>query len=314
MDIVEGTDLKMYYHLRGAYFRKEFVRALDGVSLNVREGEIFGLVGETGSGKTTIARIMLGLIKPTSGSVKIEGTNIFSMGRKGLRQVRTKIQIIFQDPYSALDPRFKIKQILEEPLKLNHIEYNDEDIKEVMENAGLKPVEDFLGKHPYQLSGGQRQRVLIARAMVLRPKFLIADEPASMLDVSLKAGILNYLKKINNEQNTSMLVISHDIALASYLSQEIAVLYLGKIAERASREEIVKNPLHPYTKILIESVPELGREIGDVPVSSNGLIHQEGQYGCSFYPRCQFATDLCKFKEPILKEISNGHYVACHLY
>lgn len=313
MNIVETQDLRKYFRQRGSYFRKQYTKAVDGVSISVKEGSIFGLVGETGSGKTTVARVLLGLEKPTSGSVKIDGSDIYALKRKDLRQIRTKIQMIFQDPYSALDPRFKIKHIIEEPLKLNNIDFDDSRIINVMEDAGLKPIEDFIGKYPHQLSGGQRQRVLIARALVLEPEILIADEPASMLDVSLKAGILNYLKKINKEQNRSILVISHDISLASYLSQEIAVLYFGKIMEKASREEIINSPQHPYTRLLIESVPELGKEIEDVVVPTGGLTYSEGHYGCSFYPRCQFATDTCRSVEPTLEERSSNHYVACHL-
>ncbi len=314
MYILEATDLKMLYRQRGSYFKKRYIHAVDGVSLSVKEGEIFGLVGETGSGKTTIARILLGLIEPTGGIVKIDGENIFSLKKKDRRKVRLKAQMIFQDPYGALDPRFKVKQILEEPLKLNHIDYDLGMIKEVMDDAGLEPAESYLDKYPHQLSGGQRQRVLIARAIILKPKFLIADEPASMLDVSLRAGVLNYFKKINQERKVSILVISHDIALASYLSHEIAVLYLGKIVERASREEIINNPLHPYTKLLIESVPEIGKDIEKIPIPNEGLIRSEEHFACNFYPRCKFATDVCKIKEPKLTDIGNGHFVACHLF
>lgn len=313
MNILETQDLKKYFRQRGSYLKKQFTKAVDGVSISVEEGKIFGLVGETGSGKTTVARVLLGLEKPTSGSVKIDGSDIYSLKRKDLRHMRTKIQMIFQDPYSALDPRFKIKHIIEEPLKLNNIEYDDSRISKVMEEAGLKPVEDFLGKYPHQLSGGQRQRVLIARALVLEPEILIADEPASMLDVSLKAGVLNYLKKINKEQKRSILVISHDIALASYLSQDIAVLYFGKIVEKGSREEIINTHLHPYTKLLVESVPELGKEIEDVAVPTGGLLNSGGHSGCSFYPRCPLAIDRCKTEEPTLKETSSNHFVSCHL-
>ncbi|MEM3192628.1 MAG: ABC transporter ATP-binding protein [Candidatus Micrarchaeaceae archaeon] len=314
MNIIECKDLKMYYRQRGSYFNKKYVKAVDGVSFDIKEGEIFGLVGETGSGKTTIGRIMLGLIKPTSGLVDYKGVNIFSLRKREMRKVRTEIQMIFQDPYSALDPRFKIKEIIKEPLKLNRVEYDDELITRIMQDAGLTPVEDFKEKYPHQLSGGQRQRVLIARALVIDPKFLIADEPASMLDVSLKASVLNYLKRINSEQKKSMLVISHDIALVRYVSKEIAVLYHGKIFEKASSEEIISNPLHPYTRLLIESVPELGKELDDVMLPNNNKVRVDEKLGCSFYPRCQFATDLCRYQEPVLKEVSNNHYVACHLF
>ncbi|MGC8618423.1 MAG: ABC transporter ATP-binding protein [Thermoplasmata archaeon] len=315
MKILEAQELRKYYRRRGSLLNKKYTKAVDGVSIEIEDGEIFGIVGETGSGKTTVARLIMGLVQPTSGTVKFEGQDLSSLKRKELRRIRTRIQMIFQDPYGALDPRFKIRQIVEEPLKLNHIEYDNEQLTRVMEAAGLKPVEDFSGKYPHQLSGGQRQRVLIARAMVLDPRFLIADEPASMLDVSLKAGILNHLKRINTEQKTTMLVISHDISLASYLSQEIAVLYSGKIVEKASKREIINNPLHPYTKVLIDAVPELGKEIDDVAVPARGADEYiEGQYACSFYPRCKFATDLCRLKEPPLKEVEKNHYVACHLY
>ncbi len=314
MNIIEAIDLKMYYRQRGTYFRKKYIKALNGVSFNIKEGIIFGIVGETGSGKTTIAKILQGLIRPSNGSVKFRDVDIFSLRKKDLRNVRKKIQTIFQDPYGGLEPRFKVKQIIEEPLKLNHIEYDDRFIIDVMEDVGLTPVEDFLEKYPHQLSGGQRQRVLIARAIVLKPEFLIADEPASMLDVSLRAGILNYFKKINKEKGTSMLLISHDIGIVSYLSQEIAVLYRGKIVEKASRDEIINNPLHPYTKLLIESVPETGKDIDEIEISSVESISSEEDYGCSFYPRCKFRTEICKSEEPKLINVGNDHYVRCHLF
>ncbi len=316
MNVVETHDLKKYFRQRGgSYFKKNYIKAIDGVSLNIEEGEIFGLVGETGSGKTTMGRVLLGLTEPTSGTVLIDGADMFDRTRKEMRELRTRIQMIFQDPYGALDPRFKIKNIIAEPLRLNHVEYDFDRIARTMEDAGLRPVEDYLEKYPHQVSGGQRQRILIARALVLDPEFLIADEPASMLDVSLKAGVLNYLKKINREQHRSMLVISHDISLATYLSREIAVLYLGKIVEKATKDEIVNNGLHPYTKLLIESVPELGKDIEDVKLSGQGeLTHgAEELYACSFYPRCKFAKDICKSEDPQLREISSNHYVACHM-
>ncbi|MEM3334332.1 MAG: dipeptide/oligopeptide/nickel ABC transporter ATP-binding protein, partial [Thermoplasmata archaeon] len=219
MYVIEALNVKKYFFIRGSFFRREkkYIKALDGISIKIEKGDIYSLVGETGSGKTTFGRILVGLIPPTEGSVKLNGVDLFSVRKKQLKEMRKKIQIIFQDPYGSLNPRMKIKDIVAEPLKLNKIEFDDDKILRVMEDVGLKPAQDFLNRYPHQLSGGQRQRVAIARALGISPEFIVADEPVSMLDVSIRANFLNLMKEMNRKYQVSMLMITHDISVASYV-------------------------------------------------------------------------------------------------
>lgn len=316
MNIVETEGVKKYYPVRGTIFsrQKRFIKALDGISLNIEKGEIYSLVGETGSGKTTLGKILVGLIPPTEGAVKIDGIDIYSLRKKEIKQLRKKVQMIFQDPYESLDPKYKVKDIIEEPLKFNHIEYSKDRIIELLDFVSLKPPEDFINKYPFQLSGGQRQRVAIARALAISPEFIIADEPVSMLDASIRANFLNILKDMNRNYNLSILMITHDISIASYMGKRISVLYRGKIVEQGSTYEIIKNPLHPYTIALIESIPLIGKRDKEVHIKDEISSNIPVDKGCNFYPRCPFAMDICKEKEPELEVISQNHLVACFLY
>ncbi|MGC8924371.1 MAG: ATP-binding cassette domain-containing protein, partial [Candidatus Micrarchaeia archaeon] len=245
MFIVEAEGIKKYFPVKGSFLKREkkFVKALDGVSLNIDKGEIYSLVGETGSGKTTFGRILIGLIEPTEGTVKIDGVDIFSVSKREMKEIRKRVQIIFQDPYGSLNPRMRVKDTVAEPLKLNRIPYDEGRIARVLEDVGLKPAADFMERYPHQLSGGQRQRVAIARALAISPEFIVADEPVSMLDVSIRANFLNMMRDLNRKYNVSMLMITHDISVASYIGKRISVLYLGKVVESGDKEEIIKNPM-----------------------------------------------------------------------
>jgi len=316
MNIVEAEGVKKYFPVKGSILRREkrFIKALDGVSLSIEKGEIYSIVGETGSGKTTLGRILIGLITPTEGSVKIDNIDIFSIGKSEMREIRKRVQIIFQDPYGSLNPRMRIRDIVSEPLKLNRMEYSTEKIARVMEDVGLKPASDFMDRYPHQLSGGQRQRVAIARALAISPEFIVADEPVSMLDVSIRANFLNMMREMNKKYNVSMLMITHDISVSSYIGRRISVLYLGKVVEQGENDDIIKNPLHPYTRALMEAIATLGKKEKELHIKGEIPNPMDIPKGCRFHPRCPYAMDICREVEPDLVEISNKHSVACHLY
>lgn len=292
------------------------VRAVDGVDFTIRRGESLGLVGETGSGKTTLSRIIGILETPTSGEVRIDGEPVDYKREKTHYKLRDKVQTIFQDPFQSLNPRFSIRRIVSEPLdvmkKRLSNEEKEEKVREALELAELTPVEDYLNKYPHQLSGGQRQRVSIARGLVRHPDILVADEPISMLDVSLRAGILNLLRKLRNETNLSLFYITHDIASARYISDRIMVMYKGQIVESGDTETIMRNPAHPYTLALIlasmgikrGSLDELGDKIFNNPSAIRG--------GCRFSSRCPFSTSKCEEQEPPEVNLGNSHNVRCH--
>ena len=319
MPVVEAVNIKKYFPVKEGFLSSFFkpvkwIKALDGVNIKIGEGEIHAVVGESGSGKTTLGRIMIGLIKPTEGKIYYRGKDIFSLPKNELKSLRREIQIIFQDPYSSLNPRFMVREIIEEPLKLNGIRYDEEDIENALNDVGLIPSKDFIDRYPHELSGGQRQRVAIARAIVIRPKFIVADEPVSMLDVSIKADFLRLMKKLNKEYNIAFLLITHDLSVATYISNRISVLYLGKIVESADSLEIVKNPLHPYTKALFQAIPKLGSMPKEPEIKGEISAPINIPSGCRFHPRCPYAFEKCSLDEPNLHPIREDHLVACHLY
>ncbi len=318
--LVETRDLRKLFPVRKLFRTLGHVHAVDGVNLQIMRGETLGLVGESGCGKTTLGRLILALIKPTSGTVLFDGKDVFKLKGKELLEFRRRAQIVFQDPYSSLDPRMMVFDIIYEPLLVHkrhfHIEDPEEYVVSLLEKVGLK--REHLYRYPHEFSGGQRQRIAIARALALQPEFIVLDEPTSALDVSVQAQILNMLKDLQRSMGLTYLYISHDIATVKYMSDRIAVMYLGKIVELADSQELFEKPLHPYTQALLSAIPEPDVEAkrmktriilkGEVPSPINPPP------GCRFAPRCFKRMDVCDKEEPQLVEVEKGHWVACHLY
>lgn len=315
--IIEVKDLTKHFKVTSKLGTKvDFVKAVNGVSFDVYEGETLGLVGESGCGKSTTGRLILRLIKPTSGDIILEGKNINQISDKELRGIRKDIQVVFQNPYSALDPKMTIADILSEPLSIHKVVHKyqyEQEVKRLLHLVGLN--EKDMRKFPHEFSGGQRQRIGIARAIATRPKFIICDEPVSALDVSVQSQILNLLTDLQSELKVSYLFIAHGLNVIRHMSKKVGVMYLGKIVEIGEVEDIYSNPLHPYTKILLASAP-----IPD-PLNARDKQFVKGEVpspintppGCAFHPRCEYAMDLCKNKTPFLKDAKLGHKVACHL-
>ncbi len=307
--LLKVENLRKYYPVHGLLRKKGFVRAVDGISFGLDKGEVLSLVGESGCGKTTTGRIIVGLERPTEGRIVFEGKEVVDW-----KPIRRFVQMIFQDPYASLNPKMSIGEHLTEPLIVHGFDRDeafDEAIR-MLERVGLTPAEEFYLRFPWQLSGGQRQRVAIARAMILKPKLVVADEPVSMIDVSLRASILNLLMSFKSEYGLSMLFISHDLSVSRLISDGIAVMYLGKIVEMGDVDSVIENPLHPYTKALLSAVPSFEKRIrfeikGDVADPKNP------PKGCRLHPRCPLAKDVCRREEPEMVEVEKNHFVACHL-
>lgn len=318
--VLEVKDLKVHFPVRSGFIRRDTlitIKAVDGVSFDIKKGEILGLVGESGCGKSTLGRAILRLVKPTSGTVNIEGVSFSSMPSKELRKHRPLAQMIFQDPYASLDPRMTVFEILAEPVLGHHNPSAKElkaRIKRYLEICGLSFK--AAKKYPHEFSGGQRQRIAIARALILEPKLVIADEPTSALDVSVQAQILNLLKDIQQEFNLSMLFISHNLAVVRHISDRIAVMYLGKIVETAPKAEIYSGPLHPYTQALVSAVPiadpRKERERSRIVLSGEPPSPKNPPLGCAFNPRCPLVQPRCKEERPTLTTPSQGNWwVSC---
>ncbi len=303
-------------HLK-KYFKSPHgtVKAVDDVSLEIYEGETLALVGESGCGKSTLGRVILNLITPTSGTVNFDGTDITALHGKALRNMRAQMQLVFQDPFSSLDPRFTVGQIIAEPLQNMGLSKQEQQkrVLELMDRVSLQP--EHYNRYPHQFSGGQRQRIGIARALAPNPRLIVCDEPVSALDVSIQAQILNLLKKLQNQSNLTYLFISHDLAVVRYISDRVCVMFLGQICELCSTVEAYEKPLHPYTRMLIDSAPEPDPDFhredrmllqGELPSPVNPPA------GCRFCTRCPFATDVCRTVHPELKEYTPGHFCACH--
>ena len=294
----------------------KIVHAVDSVDLTIYEGETIGVVGESGCGKSTLGRCILQLIRPTAGNVLYRGEDITKLNKEQMRQMRRKMQLIFQDPYASLNPRMTVLELIMAPLEafgIGTMEERVQRVKEIMELVGMP--ENMMNRYPHEFSGGQRQRIVIARALVLNPEFVVCDEPVSALDVSVRAQVLNLIQELKKKKHLTYMFISHDLSVVKYISDRIAVMYLGRIVEIAEKNELYNNPQHPYTKTLLSAIPipdvdnKMKREIltGDVPSPLNPPS------GCYFHTRCKYATERCKTECPALHDVGNGHMVACHL-
>lgn len=295
----------------------EFVRAVNGVSFDIKRGEVFGLVGESGSGKTTVGRLALRLLEPTEGQVIFDNINLSEFSKEELRRLRSRMQVIFQDPMASLNPRMTLSEAVAHPLKIHHpdkLDDLDQIVHDVFEDVGLVPPQVYLNKFPHQISGGQRQRVVIARALVTEPDLILADEPIAMADVSVRALLLDLMKRLKEEHNLTYLFITHDLATAKYICDRIGVMYLGKLVEVGTLEDVYGKPLHPYTQALMAAVPipdptrrrTQSLPQGEIPSPINPPT------GCHFHPRCQYAEEICGMDEPELREFKENHTVACH--
>lgn len=325
--VISVSHLKKYYEPRagiGNLFKRNrkgsgLVKAVDDVSFKIMPGEIFALVGESGSGKTTTGQLCIRALEPTSGSVVFNDTELTSLKPEQLRQIRAKIQMIYQDPFDSIDPRFTIFDVIAEGVRAHSLANSENElrrlVKDSLNEVGLTPAEDIMSRHPHQLSGGQRQRVAFARAAVLHPRFVVADEPVSMLDVSIKADVLNNMLKLRADLGISFMFITHDLSWARHVADRIAVMYLGKIVEMASADELVKKPLHPYTQALIAATPVPDPEARPPAIVAKGEIPSaiDVPPGCSFHPRCPYTFDRCKSDIPQLLQTERGHFVSCHL-
>lgn len=316
MTMLVVKDLVKHFPIKGGIFGRTigFVHAVNGVSFDVGEGETVGVVGESGCGKSTLGKLVVRLLKPDSGSIHFEGREITFLKRREMRKIRKKMQIIFQDPYSSLNPRMTVEDIIQEPLVVNKIGGKSERrarVKELLSTVGLKP--DAATRYPHEFSGGQRQRICIARALALMPKFIVADEPVSALDVSIQGEIINLLMDLQDRFGLAYLFIAHDLKVVTQISSKIIVMYLGKIMEVFESSKLF-DARHPYTQALVSAIPVLdptkkkGRIIlsGDVPSPINP------PRGCPFHPRCKYKKDICEAEEPALLKLSDGHFIACH--
>ena len=321
--LLDVQNLKMYFPItQGIIIQRHIgdIKAVDGISFFIKRGETLGLVGESGCGKSTTGRAILQLYRPTSGHVLFHNEDLTALKGEALRRKRRQMQMIFQDPYASLNPRMTVGNIIGEPLEVHHIGSNRgeqrERVQELLRVVGLNPY--FVNRYPHEFSGGQRQRIGVARALAVNPEFIVCDEPISALDVSIQAQIINLLEDLQAEYNLTYLFIAHDLSVVRHISDRVAVMYLGKLAEVATRDELYSNPMHPYTQALLSAVPipdpsveEKRRRIileGDVPSPANP------PKGCNFCTRCPRVMDVCRQVDPEFRDLGGGHWVACHLY
>lgn len=318
-DLLIVKNLKKYYPITGGIFGKEIgvVKAVDDVSFSVKQGETLGLVGESGCGKSTTGRSLLRLIEPTAGEVIFNGTNITSLKPEEMRKMRRDMQIVFQDPFASLNPRHNVEKILEEPLIVHGVTDADERrrrVRDMLEVVGLSSY--HAQRYPHQFSGGQRQRIGIARALMLNPKLIVADEPVSALDVSIQSQVLNLMQDLQRELGLTYLFIAHDLSVVRHISDRVGVMYLGRIVELTTSEQLYRGPLHPYTQALLSAVPTPDPDVkreriilqGDLPSPANPPS------GCTFHTRCPHVKEECRTVRPAFRDVGGGHFVACHLH
>ena len=314
--LLRVEDLKIYYPVAGSGFgKKEFVKAVDGVTFEVKKGEVFGIVGESGCGKSTLGRGVCKLENLTSGHVYLDGEDITEYNDRRMRSIRKKVQMVFQDPYASLNPRMSVFDIIAEPLLVHHLYQDKADLeKKVLDRVGL---DDYhANRYPHEFSGGQRQRIGIARALAVEPSLIIADEPVSALDVSIQAQVLNLLNELKHDLDLTYIFVAHDLSVVEYISDRVGVMYLGNFVEVGEKEKIYSNPMHPYTQALLSAVP-----VPD-PTAKRERILLEGSIpsahkpptGCKFHTRCPKCMECCKTQAPERYEVDDGHYVYCHLY
>jgi oligopeptide/dipeptide ABC transporter ATP-binding protein len=320
--ILEVKNLKLYYPIHYGIFRRVagYVKAVDGVSFMLRDGEVLGLVGESGCGKTTVGRTILRLYNPTAGEIWYttqagKKVNLAHLNQQQMKPLRREMRMIFQDPFSSLNPRLTVRDIISEPLEIHGVAHGreaDERVAELMESVGLNPA--LMRRYPHEFSGGQRQRIGLARTLSLGPRLIIADEPVSALDVSVQAQVLNLLQELQQRLGLTLIFIAHDLSVVEHISDRIAVMYVGKIAEMTETSELLHNPRHPYTEALLSAIPPADPDIQTERIRLEGEVPSPANppSGCVFHPRCRYAQAVCGQEEPTLQEVTPGHFVSCH--